>query len=531
MEFRAINSRIKSFQEFVLYEMRTEDINKLPEIKSWEDVKYYENTAMEKIRMAINYIVAKHPVYSLPILEFGVHLHWHLPSKTAATDYSNIYFDPKFALQLTNEELRFVLLHECLHVIYSHNTRLKNRDRIKWNCAADYAINDLLVLDPLSKINMIAMPTMDGEIFGLHDTKYRGLSAEQIYDIMPNNDQRQQNDNTKSGGQGNSQNGQDNQDNQDGNRDNQDGDQDNQTRQNDQETQDNQDNQSGHGSQTAQSGQDIDPELQHIIDSQNQQISDIDLTPDDINPSDAKNIKRGVYEKGQEPSEESMKKLKNEMREKVQSNGSFLGESLQKYLLNLMTEKSTIDWKQKLKKYIRGLFKNRNYVDSKRIYRPHKLNVQGYEKSRTKTVIKNLIIAIDISASINLDQIKKFINEINNILSIYIVKQTTIYYVDTEIKDRNIDTFGRHGRPDYSKVIEGGGTNFHPPFLRMQQDGIIPDIFIYFTDGESNFPSINYADIKKYKNNIFWCVVNDKNYFDRLEPEFGNLIHINYDSL
>ena len=475
---------IKKYQEYKkIYEMNTRDIENLPRIKTWEDVKYYERAAMEKIRNAINFIIAKHPVYSLPILEFGVNLHWHLPSKTAATDYSNIYFDPKFAMQLTNEELRFVLLHECLHIIYAHNIRLKGRDRLKWNQAADYAINDLLVLDPLTRDNKISLPRLDGEVFILHDLKYRGLSAEQIYDIIPT--KKRSDDGQQQGQQ-------------------QDGQQD---------------------------GQTIHKELQDIIDSQDKKMTDEDLAADEIDNSQAKNIKKGKYDKGEKPSEESMKSLKNEMRDRVAGNGEFLGKSLQGHLLNSMTEPSTIDWKQMLKKYIRGMFKSKNYVDSKRIYRAHKLNVQGSEKSRAKTVIKNLIIAVDVSASINIEQIKKFINEVNNILNTYIVKKTTIYYVDTKIKEKNIDVFGRHGTPDFSKAVEGGGTDFHPPFQRLKEDNIIPDIFVYFTDGESAFPSRNFADISKYENRIFWCVVNDKNYFDSLEPGYGHLIHINYSSI
>jgi predicted metal-dependent peptidase len=136
-----------------------------------------------------------------------------------------------------------------------------------------------------------------------------------------------------------------------------------------------------------------------------------------------------------------------------------------------------------------------------------------------------------VSTSINLEQIKKFINEVNTILNTYIVKKTTIYYVDTEIKENHIDVFGRHGTPDFSKAVVGGGTDFHPPFERLKEDNVIPDIFVYFTDGESEFPSINFADISKYENRIFWCVVNDKNYFDELKPGYGHLIHINYSSI
>ena len=99
---------------------------------------------------------------------------------TAATDGKKIYYHSDFVLSLTEEEIIFLIMHETLHRALDHlptGTRIKNRDPKKWNVACDYMINDLL------KVAGLTMPKC-----GLHDIKYREMSAEEIYDRLPIND-------------------------------------------------------------------------------------------------------------------------------------------------------------------------------------------------------------------------------------------------------------------------------------------------------------------------------------------------------
>jgi predicted metal-dependent peptidase len=98
---------------------------------------------------------------------------------TAATDGKSISYNPEFFLDLTKEERLALLAHEVWHVCFLHMVRKGNRDHKRWNVAADYVINDLLVL------NGFKLPKC-----GLHDVKYRGMSTEDVYDLLEqNNDQ------------------------------------------------------------------------------------------------------------------------------------------------------------------------------------------------------------------------------------------------------------------------------------------------------------------------------------------------------
>lgn len=87
---------------------------------------------------------------------------------TAATDGKRILWNPAFLESLTDEEVRFVLLHETLHCAHDHFHRLPLTD--DGNRAGDYAINRIL-----AGIPGIAMPKG-----GLLDPKYDGLAEEEI---------------------------------------------------------------------------------------------------------------------------------------------------------------------------------------------------------------------------------------------------------------------------------------------------------------------------------------------------------------
>ena len=99
---------------------------------------------------------------------------WDDTIPTAATNGKVIKYNTKFFMDLDVEEQLFLILHETLHVVFMHMMRLKERNPQKWNMAADYVINDLLITRGFK------MPKG-----GLHDQQYRGMSTEQVYDLLP----------------------------------------------------------------------------------------------------------------------------------------------------------------------------------------------------------------------------------------------------------------------------------------------------------------------------------------------------------
>jgi len=93
---------------------------------------------------------------------------------TAATDGDRIYVDIEFYMKLKSEERLFVLAHEAWHCALIHFMRRQNRDKERFNIAADLEIHFILTGEGLKP--PFVLP---------HDPNWKGLSAEEIYESLP----------------------------------------------------------------------------------------------------------------------------------------------------------------------------------------------------------------------------------------------------------------------------------------------------------------------------------------------------------
>ena len=96
---------------------------------------------------------------------------------TAATDMERLLFNPKFIAKQTGHQVLGLVAHEVMHCVLSHPLRRGERDPELWNVACDHAIN-LHLLD-----QGFILP--DG---GVHDEKYRDMTAEAIYNQLGDDD-------------------------------------------------------------------------------------------------------------------------------------------------------------------------------------------------------------------------------------------------------------------------------------------------------------------------------------------------------
>ena len=105
---------------------------------------------------------------------------------TAATNGRDEIYGRQFIKELSEKELAFVVMHECMHKTYRHLTtwtKLHAENPMLTNAACDYVINlKLRDIDPEGKY--IAMPMKDGKPFGLIDEKYRGMNTKQVFDAL-----------------------------------------------------------------------------------------------------------------------------------------------------------------------------------------------------------------------------------------------------------------------------------------------------------------------------------------------------------
>ena len=99
------------------------------------------------------------------------------PNMPMVTDGRRLAFRPDFVESLRPDQLQGVIAHEAMHCALGHLWRRNGRDPKRWNIAGDFKINQVLTEAGL------ALP--DG---GLLDPAYNDMSADEIYNVLPEDD-------------------------------------------------------------------------------------------------------------------------------------------------------------------------------------------------------------------------------------------------------------------------------------------------------------------------------------------------------
>lgn len=97
--------------------------------------------------------------------------------QATSTDARSFYYNPAYIDALSLEQAQFVLANQALHCALSHFARRQHRSRFRWNIACDHAINPLLVKDGL-------IPPPGTLVLEC----YEGMTAEEIYPCIEEND-------------------------------------------------------------------------------------------------------------------------------------------------------------------------------------------------------------------------------------------------------------------------------------------------------------------------------------------------------
>jgi predicted metal-dependent peptidase len=145
--------------------------HKVVELTEEQRVEFEDKAAHALENSAVNLLVQQ-PFFGTLICGLKRVPIWAIP--TMGVDGTHLFYNPHFTMKLSTKERMGVLCHEVLHLAYSHLHRRKGRLKGKWNAAADYAVDQTV-----KEANM-SLPD-----FALFDEKYRGQSAEEIYNTLP----------------------------------------------------------------------------------------------------------------------------------------------------------------------------------------------------------------------------------------------------------------------------------------------------------------------------------------------------------
>lgn len=131
---------------------------------------------MTRISKAKTSLILEHPFVGTIALNMLTEISERVP--TAATNGKRIVYNPKFIEGLTDEEVKFLVAHECFHPMLDHIFRIKGRHHRKWNKAGDYVINKLLVDEKIGKF-------IEGGLLSNDIYNAGGGTTDGIYNILP----------------------------------------------------------------------------------------------------------------------------------------------------------------------------------------------------------------------------------------------------------------------------------------------------------------------------------------------------------
>ena len=113
----------------------------------------------------------------LSTILFSLDFSWNTDIPTACTDGLRLFINPNWYADMSDDARVGLLAHEAWHVAFNHIVRGKDLDKQRYNKAADYVINNML-LD-----QKYELPEN-----GLWDPIYKDMSTEQVYALLPVSD-------------------------------------------------------------------------------------------------------------------------------------------------------------------------------------------------------------------------------------------------------------------------------------------------------------------------------------------------------
>ena len=401
---------------------------------------------------------------------------------TMATDGKRIIYNPDFVLEVEEDELRSVLIHEALHVVYEHPLRRGKRHPKVWNISCDYAINGLLIYD-------LGMELPEG---GLWSREYQGKSSEAIYSELMKSEESLQEaiDSMGEGNEGNS------------------------------ETEGGDDEQSNTGKYFAPS--DV---------KTGEQVGEIDL---DSIPMPTGEV-WDAQDEGKPLSDSAITELKGEIQRAVS-----LADKLEKAMSTEGTSSMSnridqlkdvkVNWKDELNDFLQSSVANENSWS--RLNRRHSwrgINLPSKAKSPQGG---ELAVAIDMSGSVSQYELNMFATEIQAMAEDCGLEKIRVCYCDTTVRKNEQGEWWDIYELDQGDELVlrargGGGTRFDPPFNWFNDySDDVEDVqaFIYFTDGWGDVS----ADVEP-SIPVIWCVTEESYYAERLP--FGEVIYVDTSTL
>ncbi|MDH5660859.1 MAG: VWA-like domain-containing protein [Gammaproteobacteria bacterium] len=376
--------------------------------------------------------------------------------KTTATDARKFYYNAEFIDCLSIEETQFMLSHEALHCALSHFSRRQHRVTHKWDLSCDYAINPLLIKDGLTP--------PPGT---LHLREYEGMTAEEIYPLIDDLDDQETldqhiYDDSNSEGENNL-----------APPPKDDSEADNTTK--DKSPSQGKGSQQSPEQQTGQSGsQSSENNKEGGGQSQSSK-------PDDKNGKGAEKPQPLTHQEKENLTIQWQQRLAGAAQQAMQA-GKLDGEMARMVDFLLQPQ---LPWRNLISRYLNAIAR-----DDYSYTRPSTRRGDPAIYPSLRSAQLDIAIAIDTSGSISTNEINEFVSEIDS-LKAQMRARVTLIACDSQLAKGCPWVFEPWDEFSLPKSIKGGGgTRFTPVFDWANQQDKLPDILVYFTDAEGEFPKI-----------------------------------------
>lgn len=349
--------------------------------------------------------------------------------KTTATDARSFYYSADYVDALSVEQVQFVLAHEALHCALSHFARRQHRDKQRWDLACDLAVNPLLVGEGL-----IPPPN------ALYLEEFEGMTAEEIYPCLEEDEDHEPQDDhiydDESAEQGGHRGG------------------------------------GGERQDSPNKGGTSRPEPSQKDEGRGgqQQQDETDSGAGRPPPLSADEREKLAVQWRQ--------RMAGAAQQAMQA-GKMSG-VLARMIDHLLQPQ--LPWRMLLARYMTASAR-----DDYNYSRPSRREGDAIMPSLRSNAVP-VVIALDTSGSISDDEFREFVSEINAIKG-QCRAQITLMACDAALAEDGPWVYEPWDEFTLPREFKGGGgTDFRPVFDRLEQEGRRPEVIVYFTDGQGEFP-------------------------------------------
>jgi len=389
---------------------------------------------------------------------------------------------------LTVDNIYFLVGHELLHIINLTNSREHGRNHTLWNMATDYEINDLLITN--STRNGIRgvgkMPQNDKlkskenpeGLIGLYESKYHGMSAEQIYDELikefPPMPQSfgmggQDDDQQQNGGSGNDQ---------------------------------DQSNSNGKGQSGGSSNMAPNGSGQRLLDDHDRE--------------------------GQNLTQAQINRLKAEISQTVKSmeaSGQGCGKgcsTIYDRMAEWIFKEPPVDWRSFLNHYLKSWIKD-DYTWRKPSRRSQGAGV--YLPTNLQVATIKIALAIDTSGSVGDKELQDFMSHIHSILKCFKRFDLDVWCFSGNVHEDTLQHYDQTNADiRVQKISSTGSTDIASNFKFLDDRNEKYDVFIILTDGCDNVKGIQFS-----KCPTIWGIIDNKNFVAPVGVTQSKVVPIEFD--